>query len=269
MLVSNFEFGSANSYYDDAYPVSWDTRYQLQITNLEDTAVGYTVTCDFAPDDGWPVDRRKRKAYVSERIGWFSSYRHHGETVRAEAEYGLGAGETGFVELASKVQDGSRLCGVIRLDTAPDRTATGRLMLRPFAVGVLLHARRSDYHVGRRRRIMERHPSGTGSREMAHFIDADRYSSESVQLASGKAENTLESPGLMRNFDDRILTPEWLSETLEVRQRHGALLLPEDERPLALLDLLDAVDSEDEHVDTVNEALSRLGSRVRINRPER
>ena len=58
----------------------------------------------------------------------------------------------------------------------------------------------------------------------------------------------MELPGFMRNFDAGISTPEWLNEALDLQQRQGALLLPEDQRPLALLDLLDAVDSEDRHV---------------------
>jgi hypothetical protein len=265
MLVSNFEFGGGTPKYG-GYPHAWDTRYQLQITNLENSGVGYTMTCDFAPVGGWPsgVDTGKEmKAYVSERIGWFSSYRRHGETVRGESEIWFGPGETGVVELASQVQDGSRLRGAIRLDAATDRTTSGRVVLRPFAVGVLLHARRTDYRGGYLRYLMDRNGIVTG-----RYTHPDSYSSESVHLSSGKAENTLETAGFMRNFDGRMLTPEWLSERLNLEERHGALLLPEDERPLALLDLLDAVDSEDEHIETLNEALSRLGSGVRVTRAE-
>jgi hypothetical protein len=63
MLVSNFEIGSEPS------GDGWDTLYQLQITNIADSEVGYTVTGDFAPVGGWPVHTGKeRKAYVSERV---------------------------------------------------------------------------------------------------------------------------------------------------------------------------------------------------------
>ena len=53
MLVSNFEIGSEPS------GDGWDTRFQLQITNIADSKVGYTVAGDFAPVGGWPVPHRQ------------------------------------------------------------------------------------------------------------------------------------------------------------------------------------------------------------------
>lgn len=268
MLVSNFEIGSEPS------GDGWDTRYQLQITNIADSDVGYTVTADFAPVDGWPVHTGKeRKAYVWERVrwnadyrpygNWPADYRRRGNVVTGEIRPWLEPGQTTVVELSSKVRDSSRLHGLIRLDAIPNRSALGRVLVRPFAVSVLLHARRIDYREGRLRYLMDRNGIVTG-----RYSHPDAYSSESVQISSGKAENTLETAGFMRSFDGRMLTPEWVSDTLDTKQHHGALLIPAEERPLALMDLLDAVDSDDEHIRTLNEALSRLGSGVRVARTE-
>jgi hypothetical protein len=247
LAIRNFEIGSEPS------GDGWDTLYQLQITNIADSEVGYTVTAervrwnaDYRPHGDWPAD-----------------YRRRGDVVRGEIHPWLGPGQATVVELSSRVRDSSRLHGVIHLDAIPNRSASGRVLVRPFAVSVLLHARRIDYREGRLRYLMDRNGVVTG-----RYSHPDAYSSESVQISSGKAENTLETAGFMRNFDGRMLTPKWLSDTLDTEQHHGTLLIPAEERPLALLDLLDAVDSDDEHIRTLNEALSRLGSGVRVTRTE-
>jgi len=94
----------------------------------------------------------------------------------------------------------------------------------------------------------------------------DDFSSEAVALATGKAENVVEAEGwtmkgvlpFVNDVREGKLQPKKIS---------GAKLLPEEERPAALVDLLLGLPGTREEMDALNAFLAEHGSRVVVRKP--
>ena len=129
-------------------------------------------------------------------------------------------------------------------------------------VRVLLHARREDTRPGRVAYIID--PQG----HIPYRTSTDDdYSSESIAISTGQAENEIDPEGRWLFGADTFtkLSDEFGSGKVTAAQAAGAL--PEDKRLPALLDLLEALERvEPSELEALNTILARDGSHLRLKK---
>jgi hypothetical protein len=261
MLVSNFSVGyrSTNTSYTE------ETRYSLQITNLDPAEIRFTLEFHIS----LPERESHPVAYVSSVLqadGLYLTFARRPTVVAGRGDLTIASKGSVTVTLRKTVRDDRELMGFVILRVPPAH-APGSFRPGPQAdhdVEVLLHARREDRRPSRTVGVVDPQgviPYRTGI--------GDNYSSESVAISTGRAANEI-SPegrllfgvGVVQRFVEGLASGE-----IDPKAVRGMELLPDDERIPALLDLLHALSTADEsETRAVNQLLERGGVPLRIRR---
>jgi hypothetical protein len=257
LLVSNFVLfkDPEGTMYSD------DTRYSLQITNLEDKPVEYLVECYFSHSDRTLV----QNSVVASTSG---TYRRKGDVIRGSYQLPIPAKESKYFTLRLQPESKAELelLGFLELSLPPLRSSRSlRLVAQfPHPVKVLLHPRREDRRRNRVTGIVD--PQGVIP---YHTSQAEDYSSEAIAISTGQAENEIQPTGLPI-YENLVaqFRESWRSGALEPGSIQGASMLPEEERAAALLDLLLGLSHTDSEMGALNELLAEEGSEVRLRRAD-
>jgi hypothetical protein len=269
MLVSNFAVGwerhTTIGYgtHNDNYH---GTSYELQITNLEWSAIDFQLDCHFLYRIGPDSDAFNNQSF--DLRGVFES---HDQLPPPTLPFRV----TG-PQIASGVQTiPARTIGIFRLELqpiyknisamgfielgVPAQTPIGEFRQRPQAhkaVSVLLHARTK--HV-RRPNL-----AWSGGSTVSDAVDV---SYDAITLASGKAENEIRAAVPLPIAPAAIMADDpgmkiWAS--MRARGASGADLLLEEDRLPVLLDLLLATVGTREDITALNQFLSNNASSIRF-----
>jgi hypothetical protein len=265
MLVSNFSLAR--------YPYKTDfreqTRYGLQITNLDDAELEFAVECHISVPEGETAPLAYMTGNVLARFDRggvaYLTLARQGAVVKGEIRVRIPPKASANYLLEKTTTDQRELSGFIVL-RVPGVRPLGMFRLSPqadHAVRVLLHAHRTDCRVGRVYSALD-------MEGRAHLRTAvgDSYSSESVQLASGHGENEIvpEQLGFLQVGAVSKYREALKAGHVTQADVQGAALLPEEERVPALLDLLVAVASSAKDVEATNEFLAQNKVKLRLHR---
>lgn len=265
MIVSNFCIENTDGHQD----LERRTRYHLQITNLEEATLQILVEFHLSA-------LRKESARVSPAVHisadppaiaatMRTTVVPTGDKLRAETRLILPPRTSVVITLESGIYDGQQTKGFVVLRVPAVRHSDLHRWAPQFAhaVKVLLHARREDeFRPGKSTRVH-------GSPWELFFNAKPKYSSESIALASGRAENEIEPEGRIRLFEVGDVTKfgaALSSGNVDLETFHGANSVPEDERVLVLVDLLHGLYESDSEVEAMNDLLSGSGSELRLTR---
>jgi hypothetical protein len=264
MVVSNFEVSVKPSLGN----VQHQTSYQLQITNLEDKEIAFLVETHVAKSqDGTPpLD------LLSPRL----LYNPSTYSALTRAWYGVGPE---WID-AQSFTLGARLSTILELsprwllaDESKDQTLIGHVVLRVppirqkerFAVTVqsagpvhvLLSASRID-----KRDTFLNYVRDLDGVTIGKEAGNDIFSSQSIEISTGKAANEIEPEGL--SFKDIVEAVAALQPGRRKPFPAGALFLPESERIPVLVDLLAALSQNEDDLRALNDLLTEASAAVRV-----
>lgn len=246
MIVSNFWVSSAERR---------TTRYSLQVTNLDASDITFTVEAHVSLEPNTPFSSR----IVFSDL-YTEAYFRKGNVFVNRAVVSIRSQTTKVIRLSAET--GSSAEGFVSLRIPPVRSKTSFRTVPQVdrKVRILLHARREDTRPGRVSYIVDPQgyiPYRTGT--------DDDYSSESITISTGQAENEIDPEGrwLFGPGTFTKLSDEFASGKVTVEEMAGAL--PEEKRLPALLDLLEALERADaSELEALNAILARDGSPLRL-----
>jgi uncharacterized protein YkwD len=267
MVVSDFEIQRTR----DGQAIH-DTRYRLQITNLEEQEIEFILESHITPPEGISAPFGYLQAALQDSISWASS--PHG-TLRAEGPvyvlslpFRIGPQLSATYELNTRTVDDTVLRGftVLRVPTKRRQGGLSRWSLGvaqlDHPVRVLLDASRHEFRDG-----FSGYVQDLEGRSVYRTTVGDWASARAIAISSGRAENEIPpeefSIGSISKFEEHIHRSD-----ADASAFRGAQLLPLTERIPALLDLLGAVKSDAASVRTLNTILQEIGTDVRLCPPD-
>jgi hypothetical protein len=281
MNVSNFTIASR----PDGH-INRETRYMLQITNLDETAIEFSINCHIAANDGgtiWISSFNKGmelSAYLNEVVNMnipFSIFKNKGNDFVSSALIKIEPHHCFNFTLSKKalhIKDESReeylhddiaLQGFVELSIPMASRLSASYFNRPQTnhdVKVLLNARRDDSWNDSYKQPL--HTNGLVS--PWKFPVSGLYSSESITLSTGKAENTITPDGAFTLKDTALkdFQSRWQARELSAADIAGASDIDEKEKPAKLIDLLLSINNTADNVEMVNQVLSMCNAGVRL-----
>jgi hypothetical protein len=178
-----------------------DTRYELQITNLADKEIEFTVECHTCPPPShrfhrWYLDETVQVS-VSSGLTGSTFFRRYGDVWVMQTGISIGTQCSVLYGLSKndrEIRDDEEIRGFVTLRVPPANTSGRGYFRDPQShrpVKVLLHARRRDSRLGFS--VQAHHREGWYSEWSLPF--PEWYSSEAVTLSTGKAENDIRPEG--------------------------------------------------------------------------
>jgi hypothetical protein len=259
VLVSNFTVGKTPN-----LAANREVAYCLQVTNLEELNIEFLFECYVSRE---PRPGEDGIAYWSAHDrGWdlqsepgplrFSRPRTGTTAVLGRLFVTVGAGLSTIIRLW-----GPRASGYVNLRVPPGRTHD-RFRLAPQLerpVRVLLLASHESQRPTEQRALFRAH----GASSDLNYIIADDYSSASVSISTGKAENEIDA----EDWKVRALSDFWddlRDGPRAFEEIRGARDLPEAEHAAILLDLLSGLDASREELENINQLLRDSGASIRL-----
>jgi hypothetical protein len=264
MIISNFEVSVGAS----LGKTNLRTNFQLQITNLEDKEIQFVVETHVAKtqDGKPPLDLLSpRLLYNPSTYSALTAAWHGAGPVWIDSHpFTLGARLSTIFELAPRTlfandSKNQTLIGHVALRVPPVRQLARFAVSAQCAspVRVLLSASRIDCRDSFMNYVQDMDGAVVGKSS-----GNDLFSSQSIELSSGKAENEIQCEGLTINnlLEAAAVLHGERGESFPA----GALLLPENERLAVLVDLLAAISREEHDLAALNDLLAETSALVRI-----
>jgi hypothetical protein len=264
VLVSNFTIGQGSEM------GARRSVYCLQITNLEAVDVEFLFECFVTPAataGGDPETTPITKGETGFASTYFEAtqvsstpgplrFSQYGSSARGQTRVPVPAGLSRRVRLWSD----SRLSGYVTLRVPASRRPGGFALTRQLRelVHVLLHASHESYRPSRPLLPLV----NADDEDVASSIGGDK-SSAAVALASGKAENEIEAEGWsVSGVADFVASLR--DGAFDEDDLRGGSDVPDDQRVVAMLDLLSGLDASREELEQINQLLAESEASVRL-----
>jgi hypothetical protein len=266
MIVSSFEV----SFLRSNRLIRWRS-YRLQITNLEDQEIEYLVECH-TDHHSWAYAIKGVALDTKVGVDWTfqSLFRRVGAGYLEATKFRLGPKRSTIYEIVTRQTDYDTTSlteswkGYVVLRVPPTRVE-GRFLTAPQLsrpARVLLDVSQQDY----RERFEGQAFSLKNDEPLMQLPVGDAFSTRSIEITTGKAENEVEAEGLGTLSKLKKFSTKYSTEQTDLVIPAGAMLLADEERVPALLDLLTMIQSR-EDVKVLNELLDDLDTRVRLRGP--
>lgn len=283
MIVSNFTIASR----PDAH-IYRETKYMLQITNLDETAIEFSIDCHIAANESGTVriasfnKDMELSAYLNEVVNMnipFSIFKNKGNDFVSRASIKIEPLHSFNFILSKKalhIKEDSRedylhdfveLQGFVVLGIPIASRLSANYFNRPqisHDVKVLLNARREDTRQDDYKQPV--HTNGIVS--PWKFPVSGLCSAESITLSTGKADNTITPDGAFSLKDTALedFYSRWQAQKLNPADIAGASNIDEKEKPANLIDLLLSINDNADNVDMVNRLLTMCNAGVRVEK---